>query len=161
MDYGDGKLDGIYQFNSKYRQEQVCQKLGSVVNSCKGDRFEPMGDATPAPPPPPSPPAGPAPTPGKAPVPPPPAAPTPPTLPPAEMFWKLKDDLSGVTVASGGGLVGAGTVRAHAQCLGSGSYTFTIFGLEGVQYSVTLNDKEVASGEVGEELETLSINACT
>eukprot|EP00927_Polykrikos_kofoidii_P047887 TRINITY_DN4217_c0_g1_i1.p1 TRINITY_DN4217_c0_g1~~TRINITY_DN4217_c0_g1_i1.p1 ORF type:complete len:511 (+),score=59.29 TRINITY_DN4217_c0_g1_i1:191-1534(+) len=36
MDYGDGKLDGVYQFNTKYRKRQVCRLLSFKVNSCYG-----------------------------------------------------------------------------------------------------------------------------
>lgn len=54
MDYGDGKLNGVYQFNSKYRKEQVCSKLRNI-GSCKG-KFLPT---SPPPTPPPAPPAPP------------------------------------------------------------------------------------------------------
>jgi len=51
MDYGDGKLDGVYQFNTKYRKEEVCGKLDSVVNRCFG-KFTVAGPPTSSPPPP-------------------------------------------------------------------------------------------------------------
>jgi hypothetical protein len=35
MDYGDGTLDGVYQFNSKYRKEEICSKL-TMIGSCNG-----------------------------------------------------------------------------------------------------------------------------
>lgn len=37
MDYGDGKLDGHYQFNTKYRKAEVCGLLDDTVNSCDGN----------------------------------------------------------------------------------------------------------------------------
>jgi len=48
MDYGDGKLNGHYQFNTKYRKTQVCGKLNSVVNKCSG-HFQKDSGAAPAP----------------------------------------------------------------------------------------------------------------
>jgi len=36
MDYGDGTLDGEYQFNSKYRKEEICSRLDVLVNNCQG-----------------------------------------------------------------------------------------------------------------------------
>merc|ERR1712137_104608 len=36
MDYGDGTLDGIYQFNSDYRQQEMCDRISSNVNQCQG-----------------------------------------------------------------------------------------------------------------------------
>jgi hypothetical protein len=36
MDYGDGKLDGVYQFNTKYRKRAMCFKLNERVNKCYG-----------------------------------------------------------------------------------------------------------------------------
>ena len=30
MDYGDGKLNGIYQFNTRYRKQEMCQAMNSV-----------------------------------------------------------------------------------------------------------------------------------
>jgi len=35
MDYGDGTLDGEYQFNN-YRRQEICGKIDSVVNQCEG-----------------------------------------------------------------------------------------------------------------------------
>lgn len=37
MDYGDGKLDGHYQFNTKYRKAEVCGLLDKTVNNCDGN----------------------------------------------------------------------------------------------------------------------------
>jgi len=34
MDYGDGKLNGIYQFNTKYRKAQMCDELTSKKPRC-------------------------------------------------------------------------------------------------------------------------------
>jgi len=34
MDYGDGKLNGEYQFNTKYRKNQVCASIQKVIGSC-------------------------------------------------------------------------------------------------------------------------------
>merc|ERR1719346_141668 len=36
MDYGDGKIDGHYQFNTKYRKDAICALLDSKVNTCSG-----------------------------------------------------------------------------------------------------------------------------
>jgi len=36
MDYGDGMLDGEYQF-SNYRRQEICSKIDSVVNQCEGN----------------------------------------------------------------------------------------------------------------------------
>jgi len=36
MDYGDGTLDGEYQFND-YRRNEICSKIDSVVNQCEGN----------------------------------------------------------------------------------------------------------------------------
>lgn len=49
MDYGDGKLNGHYQFNTKYRKGEICKHLQKTT-SC--DKFK-KGAAPPAPPPPP------------------------------------------------------------------------------------------------------------
>lgn len=38
MDYGDGKLDGVYQFNTKYAKADVCKVVNSIVNDCQ-DKF--------------------------------------------------------------------------------------------------------------------------
>merc|ERR1719359_487269 len=43
MDYGDGKKNGVYQFNTKYRKEQMCDKLNKVVGQCGSCKFEPQG----------------------------------------------------------------------------------------------------------------------
>lgn len=34
MDYGDGLLNRIFQFNTKYRRNEICEHLRSVVGSC-------------------------------------------------------------------------------------------------------------------------------
>ena len=31
MDYGDGKLDGVYQFNTRYRKQEMCRQMNSVA----------------------------------------------------------------------------------------------------------------------------------
>ena len=33
MDYADGKKDGIYQFNTRYRKKEVCRALNEVIDS--------------------------------------------------------------------------------------------------------------------------------
>lgn len=35
MDYGDGKLDGTYQFNTKYSMTEVCKVMESVSDHCQ------------------------------------------------------------------------------------------------------------------------------
>ena len=35
MDYGDGKLNGQYQFNTKYRNAQICASIQKVVGWCE------------------------------------------------------------------------------------------------------------------------------
>jgi hypothetical protein len=36
MDYGDGSLDGEFQFNTKYRKAEVCAELSQQINKgCK------------------------------------------------------------------------------------------------------------------------------
>jgi hypothetical protein len=35
MDYGDGKLNGEYQFNTKYRKAEVCGTISRVVSTCQ------------------------------------------------------------------------------------------------------------------------------
>jgi len=37
MDYGDGKLNGHYQFNTKYRKTEMCSKMNQKVNNCNGN----------------------------------------------------------------------------------------------------------------------------
>jgi len=54
MDYGNGKLNGHYQFNTKYRKNEMCGKMNKVVNKCKGSFQKDAG----APPTPTSPPGG-------------------------------------------------------------------------------------------------------
>jgi len=34
MDYGDGLLNGVYQFNTEYRKDEMCQRMSSEVNGC-------------------------------------------------------------------------------------------------------------------------------
>merc|ERR1719183_2269765 len=36
MDYGDGKLNGHYQFNTRFRKSDMCSTLNSNVNRCSG-----------------------------------------------------------------------------------------------------------------------------
>jgi hypothetical protein len=36
MDYGDGKLNHHYQFNTKYQKKKICAKLNRVVDKCAG-----------------------------------------------------------------------------------------------------------------------------
>lgn len=49
MDYGDGKLNGEYQFNG-YRKTQMCKKIESKVNKCDGKfQKDPTPPTTPAP----------------------------------------------------------------------------------------------------------------
>jgi len=36
MDYGDGKLNGEFQFNSKYRKQPMCSYFSTKVNHCQG-----------------------------------------------------------------------------------------------------------------------------
>jgi len=81
MDYGDGKLNGHYQFNTQYRKQEVCKHVNSVATSC--DNFK-KGAAPPPPPPPggsPSPPSG-GPCPPAAPGPAGPGGPAGPAGPP-------------------------------------------------------------------------------
>jgi hypothetical protein len=40
MDYGDGKLNGEYQFNTKYRKDQVCASIQKVIGTCSA--FAPL-----------------------------------------------------------------------------------------------------------------------
>jgi hypothetical protein len=54
MDYGDGKLNGIYQFNTQYRKQEMCAELQREKPLC-GDRFEPTAPAGPQPSPQPTP----------------------------------------------------------------------------------------------------------
>jgi len=57
MDYGDGKLNGIYQFNTRYRKTEVCDHLATVKQTCStffkaddGATAPPTHAPTPAPP---------------------------------------------------------------------------------------------------------------
>eukprot|EP00913_Durusdinium_trenchii_P007285 g6847.t1 len=43
MDYGDGKLGGVYQFNTRYRRQEMCQQMNSAVNRCSG-KFQELDD---------------------------------------------------------------------------------------------------------------------
>ena len=36
MDYGDGSLDGIFQFNTKYRKPEICKELSNLFGYCHG-----------------------------------------------------------------------------------------------------------------------------
>merc|ERR1711953_1628598 len=52
MDYGDQKLNGVYQFNTKHRKAEMCALVDSRVRQC-GDNFRTSGPTpapTPAPP---------------------------------------------------------------------------------------------------------------
>merc|ERR1711972_1147490 len=52
MDYGDTKLNGVYQFNTKHRKAEMCALVDSRVSQC-GDNFQLAGPPpapTPAPP---------------------------------------------------------------------------------------------------------------
>jgi hypothetical protein len=53
MDYGDGLLDGTYQFNTQYRRDEMCGKASEVVNNCQGN-FAPDPASIPIPTPPPT-----------------------------------------------------------------------------------------------------------
>jgi len=64
MDYGDGKLDGHYQFNTKYRKQEVCDFLDQSTREpdCDGNfGLAPEGSSSPAHE------AGPSPTPSPTP----------------------------------------------------------------------------------------------
>merc|ERR1740138_203031 len=54
MDYGDGKLNGAYQFNTRYRKGKMCRCMSSNVNNCRG-KFVKGGGGRPSPSPSPSP----------------------------------------------------------------------------------------------------------
>lgn len=49
MDYGDGLLNGAYQFNTKYRKSQVCGRLKTAVGRCSNynGAFEPGSSNSP------------------------------------------------------------------------------------------------------------------
>merc|ERR1712019_123036 len=47
MDYGDQRLNGVYQFNTKHRKAEMCALVDSRVSQC-GDNFKTSGP-TPAP----------------------------------------------------------------------------------------------------------------
>merc|ERR1712176_1210536 len=53
MDYGDQRLNGVYQFNTKHRKAEMCALVDSRVSQC-GSNFKVSG---PTPPPTPTPPA--------------------------------------------------------------------------------------------------------
>jgi hypothetical protein len=44
MDYGDGKLDGEYQFNTKYRKTEICKSIQKVIGTCSA--FSIVDDGT-------------------------------------------------------------------------------------------------------------------
>jgi hypothetical protein len=48
MDYGDGKLNGEYQFNTRYRKDQMCRTVNSVVNRCQGKFVAGGGTSSPS-----------------------------------------------------------------------------------------------------------------
>jgi len=72
MDYADGKLNGVYQFNTKYRKAEMCNELTSKKPFC-GNRFATARTAAPTPAPTPEP----TPEPIPLPTPEPTQAPTP------------------------------------------------------------------------------------
>ena len=41
MDYGDGKLSGIYQFNTKYRKTQMCNEVNNNINCAHFKSYAP------------------------------------------------------------------------------------------------------------------------
>lgn len=43
MDYGPGTLNGIYQFNTQYRQKEICSFLSSKVGTCKSFKLGKTG----------------------------------------------------------------------------------------------------------------------
>jgi hypothetical protein len=49
MDYGDGKLNGHYQFNTKYRKGTMCEQMNKRVRNCNGN-FD-IAEDIPTPPP--------------------------------------------------------------------------------------------------------------
>jgi len=60
MDYGNGKLNGHYQFNTKYRKKEMCAKMDQKVDRCNGNFQKdsgapPTSPTTPGPTSPPSP----------------------------------------------------------------------------------------------------------
>lgn len=55
MDYGDGKLNDEYQFNTRHRKTEMCKAMAGSVNSCQG-KFVAGSVPTPSPTPPPPPP---------------------------------------------------------------------------------------------------------
>jgi hypothetical protein len=56
MDYGEGTLNGAYQFNTEYRKTEMCQKISSVVRQCRAaGNFEVSSFVSPAPTPAPTP----------------------------------------------------------------------------------------------------------
>merc|ERR1719220_1249052 len=61
MDYGDGKLNGIYQFNTRYRKAEMCRELSTKKPLC-GNLFAKASEPLPTPAPTPRP-SGPTPTP--------------------------------------------------------------------------------------------------
>merc|ERR1712241_1071216 len=61
MDYADGKLNGVYQFNTKYRKAEMCNELSTKKPSC-GNLFAKASLPVPTPAPTPMP-SRPTPTP--------------------------------------------------------------------------------------------------
>jgi len=55
MDYGDGKLNGEYQFNTRYRKGEMCSVMNSVAGRCQGKFAAGNGGSSPSPSPNPSP----------------------------------------------------------------------------------------------------------
>jgi len=49
MDYGDGHLNGVYQFNTKYRKAEMCETMNRVAGRCQG-KFDPASAPAPTPP---------------------------------------------------------------------------------------------------------------
>jgi len=72
MDYGDGRLNGEYQFNTRYRKGQMCATMNGALSWCGGN-FAPTTQGPTPTPPPTAPPQSPTPLP-TAPTPTPPSA---------------------------------------------------------------------------------------
>eukprot|EP00929_Paragymnodinium_shiwhaense_P040601 TRINITY_DN2117_c0_g1_i10.p1 TRINITY_DN2117_c0_g1~~TRINITY_DN2117_c0_g1_i10.p1 ORF type:complete len:614 (+),score=101.69 TRINITY_DN2117_c0_g1_i10:163-2004(+) len=69
MDYGNGKLDGEFQFNTKYRKSEMCAKLQKIGHCSNKFTVEPTPSPTPRPTPNPTPRPTPRPTPNPTPNP--------------------------------------------------------------------------------------------
>merc|ERR1712127_405375 len=39
MDYGDGKLQGTYQFNTQYRKKEICKHVTKAKDACSSHAF--------------------------------------------------------------------------------------------------------------------------